>query len=65
MASAFMIVIGRRPREDAKSAIVARAGSVGEAEFARWIMLPMLDAKFSLNSSPEFPAKIVTTPEMG
>ena len=65
MASAFMLVLGARDPEAAKSAIIARAEFVGEGEFARHFMLPMLAAKFSPNPSPEFPGKIVTTSEIG
>ena len=65
MASAFMLVLGARCNsEAARSAIVARAESVGEGEFARWFMLPMLAAKFSSNPSPEFPGKTVSTNEV-
>jgi hypothetical protein len=63
MSSTFMLVLRAREREAAKSAIIARAESVGEGEFARCVMLPMLDAKFSPNPSPEYPGKIVTTNE--
>ena len=35
MASAFMLVLGARDPEAAKSAIIARAEFVGEGEFAR------------------------------
>jgi hypothetical protein len=61
MASAFMLVL--RGRKAAKSAIVARAESVGEGEYARCVMLPMLDEKFPPNPSPEFPGNIVSTHE--
>lgn len=65
MAFAFMLVLGaRRDSEALRSAIVARAESVGEVEFARWFMLPMLAAKFPSNPSPEFPGKIVSTSEV-
>ena len=53
-----------RDREAAKSAIVERAEFVGEGEFARRVMLPMLDAKFPPDPSPEFPGKIVSTSEV-
>jgi hypothetical protein len=65
MASAFMLVLGaRRDSEAVRSAIVARAESVGEGEFARWFMLPMLAAKFSSSPSPEFPSNFVSTNEV-
>ena len=64
MASAFMLVLcARCDSEAVRSTIVARAESVGEDDFARRVMLPMLAAKFPLNPSPEFPGKIVSTNE--
>ena len=64
MVSAFMFVLRARCDSEAvKSIIVACAESVGEGDFARRVMLPMLAAKFPLNPSPEFPGKIVSTNE--
>ncbi len=48
MASAFMLTIGARDPKSATPVIIQRAEAVGEGEFARRIMLPMLAAKFSL-----------------
>lgn len=63
MASAFMLVLGARDPEAVKATVLARAQSVGEGEFARWFMLPMLAAKFSSNPSPEFPTNFVAIHE--
>jgi hypothetical protein len=63
MGSAFMLVLGARDPEAAKLAIIARAESVGEGDFARRVMLPMLAAKFPLNPSPEFPGNFASTNE--
>ena len=57
MASAFMLAIGARDPEAVKPEIVQRAASVGEGAFALYVMLPMVDAKFSL---PEFSASFVS-----
>jgi hypothetical protein len=46
MASAFMLVLGARDPDAVKTAIIRRAESVGEGDFARRVMLPMLTAKF-------------------
>ena len=61
MMSAFMLVLGARARKAVESAIITRAESVGEGDFARRVMLPMLDAKFPPAPSPEFPGEIVST----
>jgi len=65
MASAFVLVLcARRDSEAVRSAIIERAESVNEGDFARRVMLPMLKEKFSPNPSPEFPGKIVSTNEV-
>jgi hypothetical protein len=60
MASAFMLVLRARDRAAAEREILRRAECVGEGEFARTVMLPMLDAK-SGSLPPEFPSKSVST----
>jgi hypothetical protein len=47
MASAWMATIGARDRERAKAAVLERASAVDEAEFARLVLWPMIDARFS------------------
>jgi hypothetical protein len=61
MASAFTLVIGARDPTTAKAAILERAKTVGEGEFAQRVMFAMVDAKFG--ASPEFPTNIVSTHE--
>jgi hypothetical protein len=60
MASAFMLVLGGRDREAVKPVILQRAAAVGEGEFAKRVMWPMVDAKSSL---PEFPTNLVSRVE--
>jgi hypothetical protein len=45
IASACMLAIGAKDKERAKMAALARAGVVGEEEFARQVLWPMIDAK--------------------
>lgn len=56
MAGCFMLAIGarvgRKP-ETAKAAILARAEAIGEADFAREVLFPMIASKFG-SGSPDF-----------
>jgi hypothetical protein len=61
MGFAFMLVIGARDQKGVKPIILQRAAAVGEEEFAKRVMLPMVDAKFAV---PEFPANLVSTTEL-
>jgi hypothetical protein len=63
MGSAFMVAFGAREcdRAAAKQAILQRAEAVGEGEFARTVMWPMVDAKFG--ALPEFSGNFVSTNE--
>jgi hypothetical protein len=47
MAEAFMLTIGARDQAAAKAAVLQRAGTIGEAEFALTVLWPMIDARFS------------------
>ena len=57
MGAAFMLVLQARDPETARPVILQRAESVGEGEYARRKMLPMLYAKFS---PPEFPGNFIS-----
>ena len=61
MGSAFMLALGAQDRIAAKQAILQRAETVGEGEFARTVMWPMVDAKF--DALPEFSGNFVSTHE--
>jgi hypothetical protein len=62
MAACFMLTIGARNPETAKPAILDRAASVGEREFAERVMLPMVAAKFTSKSLlPEFIGDFAST----
>ena len=54
-----MLVLGARNCATAKQAILRRAETVGESEFARTVMWPMVDANF--RALPEFPGNFVST----
>lgn len=57
MAHAFMLVIGARDRDAVKLRVLQLAASVGEEEYARRVMLPMIDGKFPL---PDFSTNFIS-----
>ena len=61
MGSAFMLALCAADCAAAKQAILQRAEAVGEGEFARTVMWPMVDAKFG--ALPEFSGNFVSTNE--
>jgi hypothetical protein len=54
MASAFMIVLGARDREHCKAAVLERCQRIGEDEFARTVLWPMIDAKIDAKNPARF-----------
>jgi hypothetical protein len=65
VAGAFMLALGAREREAVKRAILWRAETAGEGEFARAVIWPMVDAKFGADVAlPEFPGNFTTTSEV-
>lgn len=55
MASAFMTVLGARDRERCKAAVLERCQRIGEDEFARTWLWPMIDAKIDAKAPARFP----------
>jgi hypothetical protein len=54
MASAFMVTLGARDRERCKAAVLERCQQIGENEFARTVLWPMIDAKVGARTLARF-----------
>ena len=63
IASAFMLALRAPDRGASKRTILERADGVGEREFARRVMVQMLEEKLLPTPSPEFPSNFVSRPK--